>query len=201
MPTPTSVFAKFAGVVTYEDGSHQQFAGQIDPEGNVSVNSQPESAEAVSQVQTDQDWLEDMLTQLGNFSLTPDAPTLDKEVTSLVAELSGRVSYDDNSWGDFIVQFTNLVGVIPATPGSREHWENAATYSPTLANLVNLFEGVVGSGNVSITSLSASPSGTSGSPSAASPSPSLSPSPSPSAASPSISAASPSISPSPSPAP
>lgn len=194
MATPLSVIARFSGQVTYTDDSHQQFAGHLDEQGHISVNYQEESAEAIYQVQTDETWLQDMLLTLGNIQLSPDAVTPDKVASELVAELSGRVSYDDNTHGDFIVQYTSLTGIVPVSDESLEHWNAAAVYAPTLANILAMFEEVVGSGNVDeLDALSPSPST-----SLLSASPSLSPSIS--AASPSISV-SPSLSPSPSLAP
>ena len=55
----SAVIARFSGIATFGDGNEQQFAAHLDERGNISVNNSSESAEAIAQVQADQDWVED----------------------------------------------------------------------------------------------------------------------------------------------
>lgn len=134
-----------SGVVSYQDGSHAQFAAHIDERGNVSVNSTTGSTQAVLELQTDNDWLEDTLAQLSKtITLTP-AGTAAKVVTSAYAEFSGRVAYANDTWKDFVVQYTTKSGAhVP------EGGDNTVFADFPDAKITSLFEAIVGSGKVAI---------------------------------------------------
>ena len=151
-----NVIARISGVVTYQDGGVQQFAAHLDDQGNLSYNDSSESEDALYQTITDNSWVDDMIALLGGtVTLSPGVATPDKTVTSLAAELSGRVSYDDQTTGDFIVQFIGGVGTLAIgefvpSGGDIIFWQDAIQASDTLAKLTSVFETVAGTGNATV---------------------------------------------------
>ena len=144
-----NVIARISGIVTYSDGSIQQFSGHIDDQSNVSYNNTGEAQEAFAQADTDATWIDSMFALLGGTVLfTPTAAAVDKTVTDMVAEISGRTSYDDQTWGDFISQYVD--GAFVPSGGAISFWTDAVAYSPTLTKLTTLLETVAGTGNVTI---------------------------------------------------
>jgi len=108
------VVARLSGVVSYSDGSSDQFAVHLDDRGNLSYNSKAGSSQAIKEVDSDANWLDLMLAPLTDLSLSPSGTPV-KTVTGMSAELSGRVSVDAPTgaapaWEDFIVQFTTNTG-------------------------------------------------------------------------------------------
>jgi len=89
----------------------------------------------------------------GSVVLTPspDPTPATKTVVGLQMELSGMVAYDNNDKGGFIVQYTDKTGAFTPSGGDDEHWQAALDNSEALANLVALFESVVGEGNATVT--------------------------------------------------
>ena len=143
-----NITARFSGIVSYADGSHEQFAGHLDERGNISVNSTPESQRAVGQTTTQNQWLETMLAQLGGtVALSPPTPPAGKVVTSLTSSISGHVAYDDNTHGGFVAEYHPKVGAYVPSGGDTANWDNALANSQALQNLNTLFETVAGAGS------------------------------------------------------
>ena len=142
------ITARFSGIVSYADGSHEQFAGHLDERGNISVNCSLESQRAVGQCTDQNQWLEDMLTQLGGtVTLVPPTPPAGKVVTSATSQISGHVAYDDNTHGGFVAEFSPKVGAFVPTGGDVANWEEALADSAALQNLNTLFQTVAGAGS------------------------------------------------------
>lgn len=142
------VVARFAGIVAYNDNSHQQFAGHLDDKGNIALNSGAEGRQAVYRVQNDKNWLEDMLALLsGTVTLSPAAVAA-KTVTDLTAEISGHVAFDDNTHGGFIVQYTKKAGAHIPSGGDVDNWTRALQNSSTLQRLIDLFDVIAGNATI-----------------------------------------------------
>jgi len=140
-----NITARFGGIVTYSDGSHEQFAGHLDERGNISVNCGTESQRAVGQVTSQNQWLEDMLTHLGGtVTLSPPTPPAGKTVTSLTAQISGHVANDDNTHGGFIAEYNPRVGAFVPSGGDITNWAAALANSAALQDLNTLFQTVTG---------------------------------------------------------
>jgi len=101
---------RFSGIVSYSDDTHEQFAAHRDERGNISVNGgisdTPNSSnQAVLEVQTDNNWLEDMIDLLSATLAFAPLGTAAKTVNGAVMHFSGRIARDDNTWEDFAVQY------------------------------------------------------------------------------------------------
>lgn len=143
-----NITARFSGIVSYADGSHEQFAGHLDERGNISVNSTIESQRAVGQINDQAQWLGNMLSLLsGTITLNPPTPPAGKEVTSLASQISGHVAYDDNTHGGFVAEYHPKVGAFIPSGGDPTNWDNALANSQALQNLNALFEVVAGAGS------------------------------------------------------
>lgn len=141
------ITARFSGIVSYADGSHEQFAGHLDERGNISVNCTLESQRAIGQTNQNQ-WLENMLAQLsGTIILNPPTPPASKIVTSLTSSISGHVAYDDNTHGGFVAEYHPKIGAYVPSGGDATNWDNALANSQALRNLNTLFETVAGVGS------------------------------------------------------
>lgn len=145
---------RFSGIVAYSDDSHQQFAAHIDERGNVSVNSGDgdtpnESNQAILEVQTGHDWLEDMLALCsGTLALSP-AGSAAKTVTGAAMHFSGRIARDDDTWEDFAVQYDIKADGEFVLNSSGDGEGSTSVYDEFLAEVLNpWFESLVGSGNV-----------------------------------------------------
>lgn len=105
---------RISGVVTYTDGSNDTFAAHLDNLGNIVTNDLPYSSSnrAVLELQSDEDWLENLLNILNDdLILTPDGiASASKIVSDAVIHITGRVARNDNSWEDFAVQFDSENG-------------------------------------------------------------------------------------------
>jgi len=142
------ITARFSGIVSYTDGSHEQFAGHLDERGNVSLNCGAESQRAVGRATSQVQWLANMLNQLsGTVALNPPTPPAGKTVRSMTASLSGHVAYDDNTHGGFVVEYHPKVGAHVPTGGDTTNWTRALASSQLLANLNTLLEAVAGAGS------------------------------------------------------
>ena len=143
-----NIVARFSGIVSYSDGSHEQFAGHLDERGNISVNCAVESQRAVGQATDQGDWLETMLAQLGGtVTLHSPTPPAGKTVTSLTSSISGHVAYDNNTHGGFVAEYHPKVGSHIPSGGDPAHWESALANSQALQNLNALFATVAGPGS------------------------------------------------------
>ncbi len=152
-----NIVARISGVVTFDDQSVEQFSVHIDDNGFVSTNNISDSRDALQQVDADQSWFNDMLSDLtsGNTSISPTVTPTDKTVTDLVAEISGWISDDSGTHGGFIVQFREGVlrtgDELTGEAGeSAANWTAAVAVSEVLARLVTLFQVVTGPGNVTV---------------------------------------------------
>lgn len=101
---------RISGIVTYQDDSHDQFTAHRDERGNVSVNAgvgdTPNSSnQAILEVQTDHNWLEDMIDLVSASLALAPAGSASKVVTGAVLHFSGRVARDNDTWEDFAVQY------------------------------------------------------------------------------------------------
>lgn len=108
---------RLSGIVSYSDGTHDQFAAHRDERGNISVNSGVndtvnESNRALREVTTDNNDLESMLALVKNTLVFRPTGSPTKTVNGLVAELSGRVARDNDTWEDFCVQYTARTGAV-----------------------------------------------------------------------------------------
>lgn len=144
------VVARLSGIVSYTDGSHEQFAVHLDHRGNLSYNDKTMSAAAIKENYNQSDgWLAAMFALAGSGAdpdITFSAGSLStpKTINSLVAELSGRVSITpttvfSKTWEDFIFQYdsnksdTGTFGAMKPTgntaagDGGTSAWNKAAT--------------------------------------------------------------------------
>lgn len=145
---------RFSGTVTYSDDTSDSFAAHLDEHGHISVNSgvhtTPNSSnQAILEVQDDNNWLETMLAMVsGTLALAP-LGTSSKTVNGFVAQFSGRVANDDDTWEDFAVQYDVKAGgaFIPNSSGSGEH-EVTAYNSFVAATLTAWFGNLVGDAQV-----------------------------------------------------
>lgn len=108
---------RLSGIVSYSDGSSEQFAAHRDERGNISVNSgvsstYNESNHALREVTTDNNDLESMLALVKNTLTFLPTGSATKTVNGLVAELSGRIGRDNDTWEDFCVQYTSRTGAM-----------------------------------------------------------------------------------------
>lgn len=143
-----NITARFSGIVSYADGSHEQFAGHLDERGNISANCLVESQRAVGQVDSQVQWLGNMLNQLsGTITLNPPTPPAGRTVTSLACQLSGHVAYDDNTHGGFVVEYNPKVGAFTPEGGDPANWTAALANSQALQNLNGLLAAVAGIGS------------------------------------------------------
>jgi len=139
----STVVARVAGIVAYSDNSHAQFAAHLDQHGNVSVNSVAGSKQATLEAASES-WLSDMFTLLEeNIPTLTNAGVAGKTVTSMTAELSGRVAFDDNTHGDFIVQYTPKTGAYVPSGGLPANWSEAVGIAE--GDLTAMFEAIADS--------------------------------------------------------
>lgn len=115
--TMSKFVGRLSGIVSYSDGSHEQFAAHMDERGNISVNSgvsstYNESNHALREVTTDNNDLESMLALVKNTLTFLPSGSATKTVNGLVAELSGRIARDNDTWEDFCVQYTPQMGAM-----------------------------------------------------------------------------------------
>jgi len=142
------ITARFSGIVSYSDGSHEQFAGHLDERGNISVNCPLESQHAIGQTTTQNQWLRNMLAQLnGTITLNPPTPPASKTVTSLTSLISGHIAYDDNTHGGFVAEYHPKVGAHIPSGGDLTNWNAALANNQVLQNLNTLFQAVAGMGS------------------------------------------------------
>ena len=142
------ITARFSGIVSYSDGSHEQFAGHLDERGNISSNSVAESQRAIGQASNQVQWLGNMLSQLsGTITLHSPTPPAGKTVTSLTSQISGHVAYDNGTHGGFIAEYSPKVGAFTPSGGDPTNWTNALADSPALQNLNALFVSIAGAGS------------------------------------------------------
>lgn len=106
---------RISGIVTYNDDSFDQFAAHRDERGNVSVNegvndSPNSSNQAILELQTDNNWLENTLDLVSSTLALAPAGSAAKTVTGATIHFSGRVAADDDTWEDFAVQYDVKAG-------------------------------------------------------------------------------------------
>jgi len=106
---------RIAGTVSYSDNSHAQFAVHLDERGNLSVNNLTDGRQAAKEVDSDVAYFDQIVALLHTITIAYNG-TPAKVVTDLVAEISGRIANDDNTWGDFISQYDSKSGARLVTP-------------------------------------------------------------------------------------
>lgn len=153
---PVSDFTvKLSGNVAYDDNTSQSFESSATWRGHlgnaIATHNATESVEAYGRLYNNQSASVNMTLALlpGTNTTTPATPTLPKNVSSFVLELSGNVAYDDNTEGAFVVQWVNgAVDVFPSATDTNylEILEDASAR----AFLVQVLEAVVGTGNVTL---------------------------------------------------
>jgi hypothetical protein len=129
---------RVSGTVAYSDQSHGSFEavgkwrGQFG--GLVAQHSSTDSLEHFRQlyasnsmgVQQVLDILAESGAPRGVVTLTPNAPTNPKTVTSFVMEVSGLAAFDDNSKAGYIAQWVDgAVNLFPAE--TADTWNELAT--------------------------------------------------------------------------
>jgi len=80
----------------------------------------------------------------GSFSISPPVSTPDRTVSSFVMEISGSVTYDDNSKGLFLVQWVN--GALNLFPSATsEHWAAISVPGSAMVSFLDMaFEALAG---------------------------------------------------------
>jgi hypothetical protein len=149
---------RLSGIVAYSDDSHDQFAAHIDERGNISVNAgvgdTPNSSnQAILEVQSGHNWLEDMLAQVSATLALSPAGSAAKTVTDATMHFSGRVSRTDDTWEDFAVQYDRKAGgqFILNSSGAGGSSPTVAAYDEfSVTTLRNWLEALVGAGNVTV---------------------------------------------------
>ena len=101
---------RFSGIVTYSDDTHDQFAAHRDERGNISVNagvndSPNSSNQAIHEVQSDHNWLENMLALVSSTLALAPLGSAAKTVNGATLHFSGRIARTDDTWEDFAVQY------------------------------------------------------------------------------------------------
>lgn len=156
---------RLSGIVTYSDQTTGQFAAHIDEIGNVSVNAGdavnltdnlPNDSNQTMVEVFSKGWLTSVLnavTGSGNPITLSLVGTPVKTVTDAVIHFSGRVSRDDNTWGDYAAEYMSKTGVHVLT-GSEPINQVSG---PALDNVAEIFtsggpwfEALIGDGNVSV---------------------------------------------------
>ena len=146
---------KISGTVAYADNSHGSFESTSNWMGSLGVISQHNTADSqfhFNQLIADKsDDVNSMLAALpGSVGLSPGVSLPDKTVESFIMEISGVVSYDDNTQGLFLVQW--VAGVVNVFPDeNNEHWAAlAAPGSDTASFLDQVFESLAGEDGATI---------------------------------------------------
>ncbi len=160
---------RFSGTVAYTDNSHGSFEASAIWKGElggvVAQHSLPDSQFHFSQLYADSSaGLNNMLKVLGpggvsnpsagpldggTVGLSPAVVAPDKTVSSFVAEISGLVSFDDNSKLAFVAQWVNgVVNLFPAE--SQEAWDELIKDSGGNSFMVTILEALVGAGNAQV---------------------------------------------------
>ncbi len=158
------LIARFAGIVSYSDGSHAHFAVHLDRKGNLSYNGNLPAAAPTGQLESKQtiiddfatsNWVGAMIAQLPNIAVSPGG-SLVRTPIQLQGELSGRVTVDSPdvghpTWEDFIIQYSTShsdAGTIGATipsgattsgTGGTSAWVKAKATVALKASLNTLF--------------------------------------------------------------
>jgi len=119
-------FCEFTGIVTYKTGQYDYFGVLLNESGDIILLDGGLGADAIAQVQNNNNWLQSMLDLLQTFVpvLSPDAGP-NKEVTSLVAKIRGRVSRENGTTEDFIALYTDKTGQFVPPYHSTDAWEEA----------------------------------------------------------------------------
>lgn len=101
---------RIAGIVSYADNTHSQFAAHLDERGIVSLNDATDSNQTILEVQTANNWLESTLDLVSSTLALNPTGSAAKTVTDAVLHFSGRVARTDNTWEDFGVQYEQKTG-------------------------------------------------------------------------------------------
>jgi len=151
---------RFSGIVTYSDGSHQQFAVQRDERGNLSLNDAAESAEAILEDQnvnmtigdTLTSQIEAMLDLVSTTLVLSPAGTPTKTVTDVAAHFMGRIARDDNTFEDFGTSYTVKSGaIVQNDSGAGGANADADAYDEFPSAYVQAWlEGILDAGNVTV---------------------------------------------------
>lgn len=99
MATVNAIIFNFSGIITYTDDTIDQFSVVLDDQGNIYGNDLNFSDDIIRSLD-DKEAIEHILEQLTNRYVV-EAGSDGKVVSSLVASLSGRVTYDDGTIEDF----------------------------------------------------------------------------------------------------
>lgn len=157
---------RMSGTVAYTDGSHGSFETVSTWRGThaglIAQHSSSESQEHFNQLLADKSTeVNAMFAVLpGTITFTTPAPTNDKTVDSFIMEISGLVTYDDNSKGPFIAQWVN--GALDLLPDATvEHWAAVVDAGSDASSFMDqVFESVSGESGTTVNQIAATLSAT-----------------------------------------
>jgi len=142
------------GTIAYDDDSHGSFESTFRQSGEfsgvVAQHSSEDSKFHFAQLLNDRaNGINALLAELpGSVILTYTSVTPDKNVNSFVMNISGTVTYDDNTSGSFAIQWVDgIINVFPSE--ATRHWYAITLESPG-AILNQIFNAVAGDGNSNI---------------------------------------------------
>lgn len=140
MATATSLIYKLSGVVAYDDGS----SGPFDASYQYDVLTSPfatDSAENFDELfgdkSTDVNALKALLP--GTITILFGSTSRTKTVTSWWMQISGRVSYDDGTSGDFCVQYDNGQNPVASDAAADAHMTAALAVPAFVTHIRNVW--------------------------------------------------------------
>lgn len=138
---------KISGTVAYTDDTSQSFESSSRwSNGVVSTPDSSQSLEAYQRLyDTQSAFVTSFLNLLPGINLTnASTPTVAKNVDDFVMEVSGTVSYDDNTSGSFVIQWVNGTADIFPTE-TDEHYRAIIDNPDTLSFLTSTLASTTGS--------------------------------------------------------
>lgn len=150
MATATDVVMRMGGIVAYTDGSWSPFGVLLDTDGNNPVGTG--DIEVFRQL-----WAGggDTLVQattdlLGTWAFSMTAPSTSKTVSTFTLDISGIVTYDDQTTGVFGAQYSPLAASFLTATGSATHWAAAIAVAGFKTQLDTTIELVTGSASMAL---------------------------------------------------
>jgi len=151
---------RFSGIITYNNGSHQQFAVHMDERGNLSLNCDNTSRQAVLENQNVNvtignsltSHIEAVLALVSSTLVLSPSGTPSRTVTDATVSFTGRIARDNNTWEDFAASYTVKSGAIvqnDSGAGGTSADTDAYDEFPA-ATVIAWLEGIVGPGNVAV---------------------------------------------------
>lgn len=136
---------RLAVLIAYDTEEVRQILASMDEAGNISVNDESEHNDDVFRIDRDTDAVSDLSDSIEGFSVTPiasEAGEATRGVRDLVWEVSGRITSDDNTSKDWVVQFADISGVSEFRElgqNDLDNLEEALNDSDTFDKLEELF--------------------------------------------------------------